>query len=88
MLFAINSLLQGLKRPIWAFWIGLYRQGVAVPLFIYVFVRLLGYDVIGVWYGIATSVLSGLVLSVIAAQFAVYPLIGWIKPPSKIQPAQ
>ncbi|MEN8840500.1 MAG: MATE family efflux transporter, partial [Octadecabacter sp.] len=30
MLFAINSFLQGLKRPIWTLWISIYRQGIGV----------------------------------------------------------
>ena len=30
MLFAINSFLQALKRPIWTLWIGVYRQAFGV----------------------------------------------------------
>jgi len=63
MLFAINSFLQALKRPVWSLWIGLYRQSFGVAFFSFIFVYLLGFGVIGVWFGIATSVLSGLLLS-------------------------
>lgn len=59
MLFSINSLLQALKRPIWTTWISLYRQGIAIALFIWLFVGVLDFDVWGVWFGIATAVTSG-----------------------------
>jgi hypothetical protein len=38
----------------------------------------LGFGVIGVWFGIATSVLSGLILSLMLAHHAAKPLIGGI----------
>ena len=63
MLFSINSLLQGLKQPIWTLWISIYRQGFGVAFFIWVFVGWLGFDVWGVWFGIATAVTSGWVIA-------------------------
>lgn len=63
MLFAINSLLQALKRPVMTVWISLYRQGFGVAFFIWLFVGMAGFDERGVWYGVACAVLSGLVLS-------------------------
>ncbi|MEM6619720.1 MAG: MATE family efflux transporter [Pseudomonadota bacterium] len=59
MLFSINSLLQALKRPIWTLWISIYRQGFGVAFFVWVFIGLWQFDVIGVWLGIATAVTSG-----------------------------
>ena len=59
MLFAINSFLQALKRPIWTFWIGVYRQAFGVAFFSYVYVVIFDFGVMGVWIGIATSVVSG-----------------------------
>jgi Na+-driven multidrug efflux pump len=76
MLFAINSLLQALKKPIWTLLIGIYRQAFGVAFFSYIFVHIWEFGVIGVWYGIATSVLSGLILSLILAHHAATPLIG------------
>ncbi|WP_039019823.1 MATE family efflux transporter [Halocynthiibacter namhaensis] len=68
MLFAINSLLQALKRPIWTLWIGIYRQGFGVAFFIWIYVGILNFSVWGVWFGIATSVLTGWILAMIVAE--------------------
>ncbi len=84
-LFAINSFLQGLKKPIWAFWIGVYRQGIGVPLFVYLFVSVLGFDVIGVWFGVATSVLTGLLVSLVVAKIVARPLLGGLLPSRTIR---
>jgi putative MATE family efflux protein len=67
MLFSINSWLQAMKSPIFTLWISIYRQGFGVAFFIWVFIALLGFDVWGVWLGIATAVLSGWVLALIVA---------------------
>ena len=67
MLFSINSFLQGLKKPIWTLWISIYRQGFGIALFIWVFVGLLGFDVWGVWFGIATAVVSGWLIAMAVA---------------------
>ncbi len=49
MLFSINSLLQVLKKPIRTLWISIYRQGFGVAFFIWVFIRFLDFQVVGVW---------------------------------------
>jgi len=59
MLFAINSLLQALKKPVYTLWISLYRQGFGVAFFIWLLVGMIGMDVWGVWLGIGASVSSG-----------------------------
>ena len=85
MLFAINSFLQALKKPIWTLLIGIYRQAFGVAFFSYIFVHIWGFGVIGVWYGIATSVLTGLILSLLIANHVATPLVGkifkgkWVK---------
>ena len=76
MLFAINSFLQALKKPIWTLVIGIYRQAFGVAFFSYLYAFVFGFGVIGVWFGIATSVLSGLILSLLLAHYASKPLIG------------
>jgi len=68
MLFSINSLLQGLKRPVWTLYISIYRQGIGVALFIWVFVGVLGFDVWGVWLGIGTAVTTGWVMAMVIAR--------------------
>lgn len=59
MLFAINSLLQALKRPIWTLWISIYRQGFGLMFFVWIAIGLLGMDVWGVWIGVGTAVVTG-----------------------------
>ncbi len=68
VLFAINSLLQAFKKPIWTLVIGIYRQGIAVAFFVYIFVNIFAFDTLGVWLGIATSVITGMVVSAIVVQ--------------------
>ena len=78
MLFAINSFLQGLKKPIWTLVIGVYRQAFGVAFFSYFYVYVFKLGIIGVWFGIATSVLTGLILSILIAHNVAKPLIGGI----------
>jgi len=59
MLFAINSFLQALKRPIWTVWISLYRQAFGIAFFVWLFVGVWNFTEIGVWFGVACAVLSG-----------------------------
>jgi putative MATE family efflux protein len=76
MLFAINSLLQALKRPIWTFWIGVYRQAFGVAFFVYVYVMIYDFGVLGVWVGIATAVTTGWLISLIVADYVARGSIG------------
>ena len=82
MLFIINSLLQALKRPIYVLWISIYRQGFGVAFFVWLFLSVRGWDIWSVWFGIGTSVLSGLVLSLVIATFVSRKEIGglWQRP--------
>lgn len=80
MLFSINSLLQALKRPIYTLWISIYRQGFGVAFFIWVFIALLGFDVWGVWLGIATAVSTGWVMALIVAARVSQAAIGGLRP--------
>lgn len=59
MLFAINSFLQAMKRPIWTLWISIYRQGFGVAFFIWLLIAVFGMDVWGVWLGIGIAVSTG-----------------------------
>ncbi|WP_108482091.1 MATE family efflux transporter [Oceaniglobus ichthyenteri] len=76
MLFAINSLLQAFKKPIYTLWVGIYRQGIGVALFAWLFVVVLDLGYWGVWIGIATAVTTGLVLSLILVELLARRLIG------------
>ena len=52
LLFINTSLLQGLKKPAFALWIGLYRQLVMPPLVFYLLVQVAGLGLDGVWWGV------------------------------------
>ena len=76
LLFIINSLLQALKRPIYGLWISLYRQGFGVAFFVWLFLTLRGPDIWSVWFGIGTSVVTGLMLAFVVAIFVARKEIG------------
>jgi Na+-driven multidrug efflux pump len=52
ILFVSVATLQGLKRPLYAIWIGLYRQIAAPALVFYALSQLLGMGLVGIWWGI------------------------------------
>jgi putative MATE family efflux protein len=61
-MFAMTSLMQGLKRPIWPVAIGVYRQILGIMGFGLLFTRVLEIGVAGVWWAILCSVVSGFLL--------------------------
>lgn len=63
LLFAFNSLFQAFKRPVLSLIVGIYRQGIGIALFVWLYVVIADFGIWGVWFGIATSVTSGLLLS-------------------------
>ena len=67
VLFAMNSLLQALQKPIWTLWIGIFRQAIGVLLFVWLFVRVFNMGTLGVWLGIAVAVTLGLVMSIVVS---------------------
>lgn len=79
MLFSVNSLLQAFKKPIWTLWISIYRQGFGVAFFVWVFIGLLGFDVVGVWLGIATAVVTGWGVSLLILRNVAGVLIGGLR---------
>lgn len=76
MLFAINSILQAFKKPVYTLWIGIYRQGIGVAFFVWLCVGVFGMGYFGVWIGIAASVTSGLILSLALTEVLARRLIG------------
>ncbi|MDQ5938957.1 MAG: hypothetical protein QG642_647 [Patescibacteria group bacterium] len=53
MIMSISiSALQGLKKPLYAIWIGLYRQIAAPALFFWLLANILGMGLLGIWWGI------------------------------------
>ncbi|MBN2760559.1 MAG: MATE family efflux transporter [Rhodobacteraceae bacterium] len=76
VLFAVNAVLQALKRPLVTVWIGLWRQGVAVGLFCWLYVTVFDWGTWGVWLGIATAVITGLALSLWVVERVAHKAIG------------
>lgn len=59
------AVLQGLKKPMFAIWLGLYRQ-VVMPVAIFsLFAEVLGFGLLGIWWGIAGINWSAAIISVI-----------------------
>jgi Na+-driven multidrug efflux pump len=78
LLFAMNSFLQAMQKPIWTLWIGIYRQGFGVLFFCWLLVRVFDLGTWGVWFGIAIAVSTGLILSLaVGAHVARLRIGGW-----------
>ena len=80
MLFGINSLLQAFKKPMMTLWIGIYRQGIGIAVFVSLFVLVLDLGVWGVWFGIATAVITGFFLALWLTERIAKEKIGGLKP--------
>ncbi len=52
LLYICVSAMQGLKRPAFALWIGLYRQIAAPAAVFHLLTVVLGWGIIGIWWGI------------------------------------
>lgn len=59
MLFAFNSMFQALKRARLPLWIGIYRRGIGLAFFIWLFIGPLGFDEVGVWLAHVVAVVTG-----------------------------
>jgi putative MATE family efflux protein len=68
LLFINTSLLQGLKKPVFALWIGLYRQLVMPPLLFYMATRVFGWGLTGIWWGIFAITWSAALVAVFYAR--------------------
>jgi len=63
------SVLQGLKKPNFAIWIGIYRQ-LAMPLLLFNFLGVtLGLGLTGVWWGIVFTVWTGAIGMLLLVRF-------------------
>ena len=64
-LFTITSVLQGLQRPMFAIWIGLYRQVLAPILLVPLLMKKMDPADLGIWWGACISVWSGVMITLI-----------------------
>ncbi len=63
ILFVNVAALQGMKRPMFGLWIGLYRQIVAPCIVFWVLTRILGVGLLGIWGGILAITWSAAIYS-------------------------
>ncbi len=68
ILFVNTSVLQGLKKPAFALWIGLYRQLVAPPAIFWLTTRVWDFGPDGVWAGIFVITWSAAIIALVFAQ--------------------
>jgi putative MATE family efflux protein len=69
LLFISVSALQGIKRPLYAVWIGIYRQIVAPILVFWLLVKVLHLGIDGIWWGIFAVTWSAAVVTVWYARY-------------------
>lgn len=65
LLYICVSVMQGIKRPLFALVIGLYRQ-IAAPLFLFhLLATVLAWGVMGIWWGVLITTWSAALISVL-----------------------
>ena len=76
VLFSVNALLQAMKKAVWTMWIGVYRQGVGIVMFIWLFTSVFDFGLTGVRIGIALAVITGLMMSLVVVRKVAKQKIG------------
>lgn len=65
LLYICVSAMQGVKRPSFALWIGLYRQIAGPFLVFHILTTILGWGIMGIWWGIFTVTWSAAAIVVV-----------------------
>ncbi len=65
LLFVNVSVLQGLKKPMYAIWIGLFRQILGPIVVFYILTKIFHLGIYGIWYGIFFIVWLSAIITVI-----------------------
>lgn len=63
ILYVNVAALQGVKRPMYAIWIGLYRQIIAPIIVFYFFTQILDFGLMTIWWGIFSVTWSAAVIT-------------------------
>ena len=66
LLFGLQNLLQGLKRPLAPLLVGTWRQGFAMAVFGWLFVQVLAWGPHGVWAAVLAGMITGTLMMVAA----------------------
>jgi putative MATE family efflux protein len=81
LLYICTSAMQGIKRPTFALWIGLYRQ-IAGPFLVFHFLTtVLGWGIMGIWWGIFAVTWSAAAIVVIYVTWIINKLLKDIPSP-------
>jgi len=65
LLYVCMATMQGVKRPLFAIWIGLYRQIAAPVLVFHLLTTILGWGIMGIWWGVFGVTWSAAVMVVV-----------------------
>jgi putative MATE family efflux protein len=65
LLYICVSAMQGIKQPLFALWVGLYRQIAAPVTAFYLLATVLGWGITGIWWGVFSVTWSAALLVVI-----------------------
>jgi putative MATE family efflux protein len=76
IMFVHVAALQGLKRPMYAVWLGLSRQIVAPVVVFYLLSEVLGWKLLGVWWGIFLVTWSAAIFTLFYARHIIDLIIG------------
>jgi Na+-driven multidrug efflux pump len=68
ILFSSVSLMQGMKRPLPALWLGIYRQLIAPVVVFYLFSEVFGWGLAGIWWGIFAVTWSAAIVALVWAR--------------------
>jgi putative MATE family efflux protein len=68
LLFVHVAALQGMKRPMFALWVGLYRQIVAPFILFWAVTRVLHFGLLGIWWGIFAITWSAAIFTLFYAR--------------------
>jgi Na+-driven multidrug efflux pump len=65
LLYICTSAMQGIKKPVFALWVGLYRQIAGPFLVFHVLTTVMGWGIMGIWWGIFAVTWSAAAIVVI-----------------------
>jgi putative MATE family efflux protein len=80
LLYICTSAMQGIKRPIFALWIGLYRQIAGPFLVFHLLTTVMGWGIMGIWWGIFAVTWSAAAIVVVYVSWIMKKLLKDISP--------
>jgi Na+-driven multidrug efflux pump len=81
LLYICVSAMQGIKRPAFALWIGLYRQIAGPFLVFHILTTVLGWGIMGIWWGIFAVTWSAAAIVVVYVTWIIKTLLKDSPPP-------